>query len=188
MGRLTDYQRRAIAREIVFGLAPKQIAGIHGLTPQGLSKMLQRDEMKGLIEEEQAYFRARAEGAYIHMYTHLEKSAKNITNIADDLGHKDSFKANQFILESAAPTKKESAVLEPATHIYGDVLVQIAEGVKAVRVSQESAVHDVVPLLQGEAALPAQVGLPNRRALDDSSPPEVHPLDNERARDDTGNQ
>lgn len=105
---ITEAGKRAIAREIAFGIDRVQIAKVRGLTIAGLSEMSRRPEMAAMIEEEREMLSARMNMALVHLNDQVEQSVKNIIAIANNLEHKDSYKANTDILGMFKPPKQES--------------------------------------------------------------------------------
>lgn len=103
----SELAKHQIAQEIAFGLPKVQIARAHGMTPGGLANLLRTQEMSDLVLKARDELLQKRDRALLKLAMNLDATAENIVAMANDLNHKDSFKANQQILETFRPPEQK---------------------------------------------------------------------------------
>lgn len=105
---VSEHGKAAIAREIAFGIDKAQVARSRGLTPDGLAEMIKKPEMQAMIQAERDLLATKMSMAMVHLGNQIEASVKNVIAIANDLEHKDAYKANMDIIGMFKSPKTES--------------------------------------------------------------------------------
>ena len=105
---VSEHGKQAIAQEVAFGIDKAQIAKARGLTANGLAMMVAKPEMQAMIEDERKMLATRMSMAMVHLSNQVEKSVQNIVSIANNLEHKDAYRANMDIIGMFKAPKQET--------------------------------------------------------------------------------
>lgn len=105
---VSEHGKIAIAREIAFGIDKAQVARARGLTPNGLAELVKRPDMQEMIKNEQDLLSTKMSMALVQLGNQIDRSVQNVVAIANDLEHKDSYKANMDIISMFKSPKQET--------------------------------------------------------------------------------
>lgn len=149
-----------VARDAAGDAPVSLLAQAYGYTPEGMRKLLLGDDMRRRIDQQRAVLDLKARMIRTQFLVAAPKAVENITSIADDTTHKDSFNANKFIVERAAPEATDVNV-----NVRSDVMDDLVDGIARIKemFATDGAPHDVTssPNIQrGDRVTYGTEGLP----------------------------
>jgi hypothetical protein len=100
----------SIATAVAVGMETKKICQFYDYTAGGLHQLVTRPHMQRRIREKQAELGNAAVEAARTLTSNLLQSATNIVTIANNTAHKDSYKANERVLQFGGVLEEEKHV------------------------------------------------------------------------------
>lgn len=155
----SEQAKALIAKQIAHGFRKTHVAKLHGYySPANLDKLLKTEDMQRRIAREQEQIGMRFDNAMTVLAEQVGKSADNVAAIANDLEHKDSYKANTYILDAfIGNNKDDSDKTQIRVNVSDSVFEVIATNMADLAKARNSAIFGgplVAELLEGDDALP----------------------------------
>ncbi len=154
-------RRKKMAEDLAV-IPIRTVAVLYGVGASDIRKLMEKDQgFRQLVENYRTLARKDIIAALSGLQAHAQQAANNLIEMADNLEHKDCYKANDRILSLISDPEEQreqgeggSGSSAPSVNVTLQVLAPLAAEIKRWNTVDAKKIPDAV-LLMGEDALPS---------------------------------